>query len=74
MPARWTKPSPAIAGTSSSFTIGILAGLRPSIGPGEDTLLVRAYATYGLDNRLFGSQAFRQPLSILVAYMANLEL
>jgi hypothetical protein len=58
----------------AEFHYGILAGLRPSWGAGDDTLLVRIYAAWGLDNPLFGTHAFRQPLQILVAYMANIEL
>jgi hypothetical protein len=56
------------------FHYGILAGLRPNWGDGDDTFLVRAYATWGLNNTLFGTHTFRQPLQILVAYMANIEL
>lgn len=56
------------------FHYGVLAGLRPNWIRGADTLLVRAYATWGEQNRLFGTQAFRQPLQILVAYMAELDL
>jgi hypothetical protein len=56
------------------FHYGVLAGLRPSWGAGTDTLLLRIFAAWGLDNRLFGTHSFRQPLQILVAYMANIEL
>jgi hypothetical protein len=56
------------------FHYGVLAGLRPNWGPGPDTLLVRAYATWGLDNPLFGTHLFHQPLQILVAYMASIDL
>jgi hypothetical protein len=54
---------------------GLLAGIRPSWDGGNDTLLLRAYAAWGLDGRrLFGTHLFKQPLQILVAYMANIEL
>ncbi|HVW29317.1 MAG TPA: hypothetical protein VHC69_28315 [Polyangiaceae bacterium] len=54
---------------------GFVAGLQPGWGGGTDTLLVRAYAAWGLDEgRLFGTHAFHQPLEILVAYIANIEL
>jgi hypothetical protein len=58
----------------AEFHYGLLAGLRPNWYGGNDTLLVRAYATWGLENRLFGTHTFRQPLQILVAYIANLDL
>jgi hypothetical protein len=36
---------------------------------------LRLYAAWGLDDRrLFGTHTFHQPLEILVAYIANLEL
>jgi hypothetical protein len=54
---------------------GLVAGLQPSWGGGNDTLLVRAYAAWGLDDRrLYGTHTFHQPLEILVAYIANIEL
>jgi len=54
---------------------GLLAGIRPSWYGGNDALLVRVYASWGLDeHRLFGTHLFGQPLQILVAYIANLEL
>lgn len=56
------------------FAYGVLAGLRPGWSAGTDTLLVRAYATWGLEDRLFGLHTFRQPLQLLVAYMASLDL
>lgn len=53
---------------------GVLAGLCPGWGHGTDAFLVRAYATWGLDDRLFGMQVLHQPLQLLVAYMASVEL
>jgi hypothetical protein len=54
---------------------GVVAGIQPSWGGGNDTLIVRAYAAWGLDERrLFGTHTFHQPLQILVAYIANIEL
>jgi hypothetical protein len=53
---------------------GVIAGLRPGWGNGNDTLLARVYTTWGLGNELFGTQTFRQPLQLLVAYMVNLDL
>ncbi len=54
---------------------GILGGLRPNWNDhGADVFLIRAYATWGLHNDLFGTQAFRQPLELLVAYMAEIDL
>lgn len=65
---------PCERGYEFEFHYGIVAGLRPNWVDTGDTFLVRAYATWGLDNRLFGTQAFRQPLQLLVAYMAEIEL
>jgi len=56
------------------FQYGILAGTRPSWVSSNDTLLIRAYTTWGLDNDLFGTHTFRQPLQILVAYMVDIDL
>jgi hypothetical protein len=56
------------------FHYGVVAGLRPNWNDAGDVFLVRAYTTWGLDNKLFGTQTFRQPLQILVAYMADIEL
>jgi hypothetical protein len=54
---------------------GVVAGLQPSWRGGNDTLILRLYAAWGLDDRrLFGTHTFHQPLEILVAYIANLEL
>jgi hypothetical protein len=52
---------------------GVLAGLRPSWST-DDAFLVRVYAAWGLDERLFGLHTFRTPLEIQVAYMASVEL
>ncbi len=56
------------------FHYGILAGTRPNWVTSTDLLLVRAYATWGLGNELFGTHTFRQPLQILVAYMVDIDL
>jgi hypothetical protein len=56
------------------FQYGILAGLRPNWVTSTDTFLIRAYTTWGLNNKLFGTQTFRQPLQILVAYMFDIDL
>jgi hypothetical protein len=56
------------------FQYGVLAGLRPNWNDAGDTLLIRVFSTYGLDNSLFGTHTFRQPIQILVAYMADIEL
>jgi hypothetical protein len=53
---------------------GLVAGLRPNWNDASDALLIRAYATWGLDNKLFGTQAFRLPLQLLVAYQADIDL
>jgi hypothetical protein len=56
------------------FHYGILAGLRPNWVSSSDTLLIRAYTTWGLNNKLFGTQVFRQPVQILIAYMVDIDL
>lgn len=53
---------------------GIVAGLRPNWNVDGDALLFRIYATWGLDDKLFGIHTFHQPLQILVAYRADIEL
>ncbi|HEX4338992.1 MAG TPA: hypothetical protein VH062_23960 [Polyangiaceae bacterium] len=66
---------PCRRGYEGELHYGLVAGLQPSWGGGNDTLIVRAYAAWGLDDaRLFGTHQFHQPLQILVAYIANLEL
>jgi hypothetical protein len=70
-----TQGIPCERGYEGEVHYGVLAGLRPNWGEGgNDTLLFRAFATWGLENRLFGTQVFQQPLQILVAYMAHLDL
>jgi hypothetical protein len=56
------------------FQYGILAGLQPNWNDDGDTFLIRVYSTWGLDNKLFGTHTFHQPLQILVAYMADIDL
>jgi hypothetical protein len=56
------------------FHYGIIAGLRPNWTVSPDTFLVRVYTTYGLKNNLFGTQVFRAPIQILVAYMVDIDL
>lgn len=56
------------------FQYGILAGLRPNWTASPDTFLIRAYTTYGFHNQLFGTQVFRAPIQILVAYMVDIDL
>lgn len=56
------------------FHYGIIAGLRPNWVGSNDTFLFRAYATWGLDNKLFGTQVFRQPIQLLFAYMVDIDL
>jgi hypothetical protein len=56
------------------FHYGIIAGLRPNWTVSPDTFLIRAYTTYGLNNKLFGTQVFRAPIQILVAYMVDIDL
>jgi hypothetical protein len=56
------------------FHYGILAGLRPNWVSSADTLLIRAYTTWGLNNKLFGTQVFRQPIQLLFAYMVDIDL
>jgi len=53
---------------------GIMSGIRPSRVASSDLLVVRLYMTYGLQNRIFGTQTFRQPLQILVGYMVDIDL
>jgi hypothetical protein len=55
---------------------GIVAGLRPrwSEARGADTLLVRVYAAWGLNEPSFGNHVLQAPLDILVAYTANIDL
>ncbi|HVU04713.1 MAG TPA: hypothetical protein VHE30_23330 [Polyangiaceae bacterium] len=63
------------AGTHEfEFHYGILAGLRPNWINANDTFLFRAYTTYGLNNILFGTHTFRQPIQLLFAYMADFDL
>ena len=56
------------------FHYGILAGLRPNWVASSDTFLFRAYTTWGLNNKLFGTQVFRQPIQLLFAYMVDIDL
>jgi hypothetical protein len=56
------------------FHYGIIAGLRPNWTVAPDVFLIRAYTTWGLNNKLFGTQVFRQPIQILVAYMVDIDL
>jgi hypothetical protein len=56
------------------FHYGMIAGLRPNWVGSSDTLLFRAYATWGLNNPLFGTQTFRQPLQLLFAYAVDIDL
>jgi hypothetical protein len=56
------------------FHYGVLAGLRPNWVNSTDLFLFRAFTTYGLNNALFGTQAFRQPLQLLFAYMVDFDL
>jgi len=56
------------------FHYGIIGGLRPNWTVAPDVLLIRAYTTYGLPNTLFGTQVFRAPIQILVAYMVDIDL
>jgi hypothetical protein len=53
---------------------GLLAGMSPGFGHGEDALLVRIYAAFGLREPLFGTHLFRAPIQIQVAYQAYVEL
>jgi hypothetical protein len=53
---------------------GLIAGTRPNWVTSTDTLLIRAFTTAGLKNDLFGTQVFRYPLQILVAYMVDIDL
>lgn len=55
------------------FHYGIIAGLRPNWTVSPDTFLIRIYTTYGLKNNLFGTQVFRAPIQILVAYMVDID-
>jgi hypothetical protein len=55
------------------FQYGIIAGLQPNWVTSTDTLLVRAYTTYGLSNELFGTHVFKIPLQLLVAYMVDID-
>ena len=55
------------------FQYGLLAGIRPNWVDSSDLFLIRTYMTYGLGNQYFGTQVFRQPLQILVAYMVDIE-
>ena len=56
------------------FHYGIIAGLRPNWVSSNDTFIFRAYTTYGLNNDLFGTQVFRQPIQLLFAYMVDIDL
>jgi hypothetical protein len=56
------------------FQYGIIGGLRPNWVSSTDTFLFRAYTTYGLNNDLFGTQVFRQPIQLLFAYMVDIDL
>lgn len=62
---------PCVVKHEFSFQYGFLAGMRPNWVANSDTLLVRVYTTAGLKDNLFGTQAFRLPLQILVAYMVD---
>jgi hypothetical protein len=55
------------------FQYGIIAGLQPNWVGSTDTLLIRAFTTYGLGNELFGTQVFRQPIQLLFAYMVDID-
>ena len=69
-----TEPVACRRTYESELAYGVVAGLRPSWKNADDTLLVRVYAAWGLDERLFGLHTFRQPLQIQVAYMTRIEL
>lgn len=56
------------------FHYGVLAGLRPNWVDSSDIFLIRAYTTWGLNNKLFGVQTFRQPIQLLFAYMVDIDL
>jgi hypothetical protein len=56
------------------FQYGIIGGLRPNWVSSNDTFLFRAFTTYGLNNDLFGTQVFRQPIQLLFAYMVDIDL
>lgn len=53
---------------------GVVGGICPGWGHGQDALLLRVYAAFGLGEPLFGTHAFGAPLQIQVAYQANVEL
>jgi hypothetical protein len=56
------------------FQYGVIGGLRPNWVSSTDTFLFRAFTTYGLNNDLFGTQVFRQPIQLLFAYMVDIDL
>jgi hypothetical protein len=56
------------------FHYGIIAGLRPNWTVSPDVFLIRFYTTYGFSNNLFGTQVFRAPIQLLVAYMVDIDL
>ncbi len=53
---------------------GFIGGLRPNWVNTSDTLLIRFFTTAGLKDNLFGTQAFRLPIQLLVAYMVTVDL
>ncbi|HVU03724.1 MAG TPA: hypothetical protein VHE30_18325 [Polyangiaceae bacterium] len=56
------------------FHYGVVGGICPGWGHGDDALLLRVYTSWGLDERLFGTHPFGQPIQIQVGYEASIPL
>lgn len=52
---------------------GFVAGTSPDWVASNDQILVRIYATYGLDNDYFGTHTFHIPMQIIVGYQADID-
>jgi hypothetical protein len=52
---------------------GFVAGTSPDWVASNDQILVRIYATWGLDNDYFGTHTFHIPMQIVVGYQADID-
>jgi hypothetical protein len=52
---------------------GLVLGTSPNWASTNDVILVRAYATFGLDDDLMGTHTYAAPIQIVAGYQADID-
>jgi hypothetical protein len=58
---------------ATEWHYGIVLGTSPNWSSANDVILVRAYATFGLDHELMGTHTYGAPIQIVAGYQSEID-